>query len=341
MESSRARVVIIMPVYNEARHLDAVLQSLDAQTFDRNRLYVIAVDGGSSDASVEKLRTWLEGGSFSGCVLSNPQRKIPISLNLALGHAAWDDIVVRLDAHTIYGATYVADVVRALESADPAVGCVGGAQRPMPAAGFQQRLVEALYTNPLGLGSADFRMGEDVREVDSVYLGAWRPGVLKRAGGFNEGMEANEDGELAARLRKMGYRIVRIPLKCKFIVNRGIWASIRQWNRYGYWRAKMLRRHPGALRMRHVVSCASAVLAVALAFSPLRIVLLPAYAAYAIAVFRGRAKGEPLHVTLTTLAYFPCLQFAFAAGMLAGLPTAAAAEWPAGAPAPASATIKS
>lgn len=315
------RVVVIMPVYNEARHLPRVLESLSAQEFDRRRLFFVAVDGGSTDESATILRQWLSAAGIRGCVASNPRRKIPISLNVGLEHATDDDVIVRLDAHTLYGPRYLADAVAALETAPSDVACVGGPQRPIPATRFSQRLVEALYTNPMGLGGADFRFGSDVREVDHVYLGVWRPGILSHAGGFNEELEANEDGEMSARIRALGYRILRVPLPCRFIINRGVWGSIKQWNRYGYWRCKMLLSNPGDLRRRHLITPIAAVSAVALACSPLRLLLVPLFGVYSLLVYRGRANGESPAVTLATTLYFPALQFAFAAGMLAALVT--------------------
>lgn len=289
---------------------------------------MVAVDGGSTDGSAELINAWMGNGGLRGSVLSNPLRRIPISLNLALAHVDENEIVVRADAHTIYGATYVADAVEALTGAPADVACVGGAQLPLRGVTFEQRVIEALYTNPMGLGGASFRRGAGVREADSVYLGVWRPGVLHVAGGFNESMEANEDGELAARLRERGFRIVRVPLPCRFIINRGMRATIRQWNRYGYWRAKMLRRHPRFVRLRHIVTPAAALACAVLPFTPLRTLLLPAFVAYAATIVMGRVKGEPAAVTAASIAFFPLLQCAFAAGMLAGLVSAAASPWP-------------
>ena len=322
------RVAMIMPVYNEARHLRAVLDSIASQSFDCERLFFIAVDGGSTDGSVDILRSWFTQSGIAGCVISNPRRKIPIALNLGLELTTNDDIILRLDAHTLYGATYVADAVRGLESAPPDVCCVGCAQIPEPSSRFKERVVGALYTNPMGLGGADFRVGDDVREVDNIYLGVWRPGVMSRTGGFNETMEANEDGEMSARLRQMGYRILRIPLPCRCLIKRGMTGTIRQWGRYGYWRSKMLQRNPQCIRRRHVIPPAAAILVLVLASSPLRLILLPAFSIYALLVFRCRADAEPLPVTLSTLAFFPLVQFAFGCGMLIGLLTGRGAYWP-------------
>lgn len=316
---SSSRVLAIMPVYNEARYLRRVLQSLRAQTYDVSRLSIIAVDGASSDGSCDILQRWAEECPASRRVLLNPRRKIPISLNMALRHAGDYDVVVRLDAHTVYDATYIGDAVAALESAAEDVGCVGCAHVPLPGTVFRERLVQALYTNPMGLGGADFRFGCDVREVDNIYLGSWPTKVLAQTGGFDESLEANEDGEMSARIRKLGYRILRVPLPCRFIINRSPLATIRQWHRYGYWRAKMLQRNPGFTRPRHAISLSATVLVPILAATSLRFLLVPLCGCYAGMVLRHRAKEESAAVTLASLLFFPALQAAYSAGMWRGL----------------------
>jgi glycosyltransferase involved in cell wall biosynthesis len=321
-------VTAIMPVYNEAKHLPLALRSLSRQTFDRRNFRFVAVDGGSSDSSAAILHAWLQESGITGKVLVNPERRIPVSLNLGIAQAADEDVIVRLDAHTVYGETYIADSVRALSDAPPDVACVGCAQRPARAQTFGESLVGALYTNKMGLGGTDFRFGDDVREVDNVYLGTWRPGILKALCGFNEAMEANEDAELCARLRKAGYRILRVPLPCICIMKRSPAGAIRQWHRYGYWRAKMLRRNPQSIRIRHVLGPASAIGALAVGCSPARVLLLPLYCAYAALVIANRSHDERIMTTLSTLAYFPVLQFGFAAGMLRGLAGTQLPDWP-------------
>lgn len=316
---SATRVLIIMPVYNEVRHLPLVLESIRAQTFSHTRVYMVAVDGGSLDGSRDILRAWFTQGDVPGLVAVNPQRKITAALNIGLAYAGEDDIVLRLDAHTIYEPTYVADAVLAIERASADVGCIGCAHIPVSATGFGKRLVEALYTNPMGLGGADYRTGSDVREVDTAYLGAWRAALLRRVGGFNEALEAGEDAEMAARIRALGYRILRVPLPCRFIINRGPIATIRQWHRYGYWRARMLLANPRSMRLRHVVSVASAIAALALSLSPFRPALVPVFGVYCALVVRGRTRNETPAVTIASMFYFPALQLAFSAGLMRGL----------------------
>jgi succinoglycan biosynthesis protein ExoA len=174
----------------------------------------------------------------------------------------------------------------------------------------------------MGLGPADFRSaaaGEaPVRRVSTVYLGAWRPGILQRFGGFDERWAANEDCELTERLQSAGGAIARIPVRCGRISTRGPLATIRQWTRYGFWRAQTFKRYPRAIRPRHVVAPAALLVASALLASPRRILLVPLYALYGFAVVAFRRAGEPNAITAGSLVFFPLVHVGYAAGLLFG-----------------------
>jgi succinoglycan biosynthesis protein ExoA len=309
-----------MPFRNEARHLPAVLASLRAQTLDPSGIALIAVDNGSTDGGDAILAAWLARGPIAGCILRLAEPSIPAALNAALAQVDPDDVVVRLDAHTIYDARYLQTIADAFEALEEDVWCVGGAPTPAPADGYLRRLGEALYSNPMGLGPADFRAADatTVRRVSTVYLGAWRPGVLQRLGGFDERWEANEDCEMTERIREAGGAVARIPVRCGRIPTRGPAGTVRQWSRYGYWRAQTFKRYPSAVRARHVAAPAALLTGLALLASPWRPLLLPLVAAYAAATVALRRPGESAAVTAGSLAFFPLVHSGYAAGLVVG-----------------------
>jgi succinoglycan biosynthesis protein ExoA len=313
------RATLVMPVFNEIENLGDVLSSIDAQDVAADRLFCVIVDNGSDDGSREMAQRWFAAGAIGGLVVSNPRRSIPTSLNLGIAHARPEDIIIRLDAHTTYAPDYVRSILAAFETAPATVGCVGGCQIPQPELRFDRALVTALYTNPLGLGGAAFRTSPGVRPARNVYLGAWRPGVLQAAGGFDERWKANEDAELAARIRQLGYQTLQIPAISAYRVNRGPFAVIRQWGSYGYWRAQTLRRHPGELRFRHLAPPIALIVGAILLFTPLRWIAAAFFACYAIGIWLRRARSESALVTLASCAFFPACQIAWGAGMLRGL----------------------
>jgi succinoglycan biosynthesis protein ExoA len=311
-------VSLIMPLYNEAADIADVLRSLSLQTCAHAAMYAIIVDGGSTDGSREIVERWLAGGSIAGVLVSNPHRTIPSSMNVGIKFARPDDIIVRLDAHTTYAPDYVQNIVEAFAREPATVGCVGGPQQPRRETRFDLALVTALYTNPIGLGGADFRRLTSPAPARGVYLGAWRPGVLTAAGGFDEHWIANEDAELSARVRGLGYQILLIPIRSEYRVKRGPLTAVRQWGRYGYWRAQTLRRHPDEFRLRHLAPPLALIVCLILMMTPLRLVAAALYAIYVAAICLKREAREPVLVTLAAAVFFPACQMSWAGGLLRG-----------------------
>jgi succinoglycan biosynthesis protein ExoA len=317
-----------MPLYNEAEDIADVLESLTQQTYAHQAMFAVIVDGGSTDGSRETAQRWLADGDIPGILVDNPRRTIPTSLNLGIAHARPDDIVVRLDAHTTYGPDYVRSIAVSFSRVPPSIGCIGGAQTPRPERRVDLALVTALYTNPVGLGGAGFRRITGRALVPGVYLGAWRPGILDAAGGFDESWVANEDGELAARVRRLGYATLLLPIHSEYRVKRGPLAAIRQWGRYGFWRAQTLLRHPKELRLRHLAPPLALGLSGILLLTPFRAAIGLLFAAYATAVWLYRDRHEAPLVTLLSTLFFPACQIAWGCGLLWGL-IAPAARGPA------------
>ena len=320
-QMSSPAVTCVMPFLDEARDLPATLASLAAQTLSHDRFFVIGVDNGSDDGSDAIFTSWLATSGIRGRLVRARVRSIPHALNVGIAATDPATTIVRLDAHTIYGPTYLETIDRSFAELPADVWCVGGAPTPhLGVVGYGAALGVALYSNPLGLGPADYRARDArPRDVTTVYLGAWRPGVLTRLGGFDERWRANEDCELTERIRAAGGRIVRVPVEAGRISTRGPLATIRQWSRYGFWRMQTFKRYPRAVRARHVAAPVALVGSFALLLSPLRALLFPLYALYALATIRFRRPGEPAAVTAGTLAFFPLVHVGYATGLLVGL----------------------
>jgi succinoglycan biosynthesis protein ExoA len=314
-----SRVALIMPMLNEAPDLPATLASISRQTFERARMRFIAVDGESTDASVAIVEKWLADSGVAGEVVCNPRRRIPIALNVGARRAGPDALIIRLDAHTTYGPTYVEDVVRAFDDGPPDIGNVGCAQIPAASGDFGRAVVGELLTHPLGLARIGVRDLAAPTPVETVYLGSWRPGLLFDLGGFDERWIANEDSELEARLRAAGWKLLLIPSENLYKVNRGIWATVRQWGGYGFWRAQTSRRFPHELRARHFIPALLLAIGMALLFTPWRFLDAIAYLCYAAAVVALRDTSRPLSVALGCCVAFPMFQIAWTLGFLRGI----------------------
>ncbi|WP_318241202.1 glycosyltransferase family 2 protein [Cellulomonas avistercoris] len=113
-----ATVSVVIPVRDDAQHLDACLALLGRQT--RRPDEVVVVDNGSTDASA------LVARQHGARVVVEPRPGIPYAA--AAGYdAARGDLILRLDADSRPGPDWVAHAVRVL--ADPDVEAVSGAGR--------------------------------------------------------------------------------------------------------------------------------------------------------------------------------------------------------------------
>jgi len=240
---------VLVPTLNEEARIADVVRCLQAQRLEGEAEFLF-IDGGSDDAT----RSVLERLALADDrirVLDNPKRSIPCALNIGLAGAR-GEFVARMDAHALYPPDYLARGVERLGRGD--VEWVSGPQLGRGTGRWSRRIALALGTR-LGIGGAAFREATRETEVDSGYTGIWRRETLLRHGGWDERWPVNEDGELAARVRAAGGRIVCVPEMAALYAPRdSLGALARQYWRYGTYRARTCRAHPESMRRSHVLA---------------------------------------------------------------------------------------
>ena len=250
-------VSVLVPVLNEASSIRDTVAAMRAQDHP-GPLEFIFIDGGSEDATREILRE-LAAEDERIRVLDNPAREVTPALNIGL-RAARGRYVARMDAHALYPRVYLSAGVRRLQQGG--AEWVSGPQIPQGTDRWSRRIELALHS-PLGIGGSPFRrpLREEI-ETDGAFTGMWRRETLERHGGWDEAWIVNEDGELAARLRSAGGRIVCLPqMASRYLPRRSVPALARQYWRYGQYRAKTCRHHPRSMRRSHAVPPAIAATA--------------------------------------------------------------------------------
>jgi hypothetical protein len=175
--------------------------------------------------------------------------------------------------------------------------------------------------------AASWQRPSGPREVHSVPCGSYRLSALKAIGGFDEGQLANQDYEANYRLRRAGGRLILLPDVSHVYVPRDSFRRLaRQFARYGFYKARVMLKHPASTRPRHLVPAAGLAGALALAvaspwWTPAAWLLLAWAAGYAAlllaaTVLAGRGRGKAALLLPPVLA---TIHFAWAAGNLAGL----------------------
>jgi len=171
--------------------------------------------------------------------------------------------------------------------------------------------------------------GSQLREVDTVHGGCWRRERLLEVGGFDEEMVRNQDDELSFRLKEHGGLILQHPsIRVRYHVRDSYKKLFGQFAQYGYWKVRVVRKHPQQSSLRHflpglfvlaflVGMLAGLVNSLALAFAG---VLAGGYlgAIIIVTVIRGLRTGK-FCLTPGIVLALSVIHFAYGGGFLVGM----------------------
>ena len=257
MLSDREMITVVIPVRNEEHFIAACLTSVLQQ--DERNLQVIVVDGASTDATVRVVIEFaLEDPRVQ--LIHNPDGIIPRSLNLAL-RAARGRWFIRVDGHATIPPGYLSRIVGHLRSGQ--WGGVGGRKDGVGRSAAGQAIAAAM-ASPFGVGNSTYHHGTRLQTVEHIPFGAYPTSLLRRVGGWDEGLRVNQDFELDYRLRKDGHRLLFDPqLTIAWHCRQSVGDLFSQYRRYGAGKAVVAWMHPASLRPRHL---AAPLLVAALSF---------------------------------------------------------------------------
>lgn len=240
-------VTVVIPAYNEVAHLGACLDSVLAQ--DHTNLQVVVVDSESTDGTTDLVRARMAEDPRIELV-HHARRNIPSALNAAVERArgTW---LVRVDAHSTVGPTYVSTAVHRLR--DPGWSGVGGRKDGVGSTSAG-RAISVAMASRLGVGNSVYHFGTTPQEVDHLAFGAYPVAVVRQMGGWDETLTANEDFEFDHRLREAGHHLLFDPaLVIEWQCRQSVPDLFSQYRRYGRGKVDVAMLHPGSLRPRHLV----------------------------------------------------------------------------------------
>jgi GT2 family glycosyltransferase len=246
------RVSIIIPCRREARHIRGVLEAVLRTTYPMDRLEILLVDGMSNDGTREVI-TKIAETHQSIRLLDNPKKIIPAALNIGILQAS-GEIVVRMDAHTIYPPDYVEQCVRGLQQTG--ADSVGGATTVIPTdPTIVGRAIALALSHRFGVGNALHRLAPvEPTETDTVPFGSFWRSRLIDLGLYDERFARSEDMEFNARLRAAGGRIVLLPeIKSFYYARSGLREFARHSLSNGFWALFPIAFGPLPMRPRHVI----------------------------------------------------------------------------------------
>jgi succinoglycan biosynthesis protein ExoA len=247
------KVSVIVPCYNEQSTIRLLLDALHQQTYPRAQMEVIISDGMSQDRTREAVAAFQKDfPDLEVRLVDNLLRNIPSGVNRGI-EASRGELIVRFDGHAQPYPDYVENCVKAHGEGRGAN--VGGVWEIRPGADtWIAKSIAVAAAHPLGVGDALYRHTKRAAEVDTVPFGSFRRALIEQVGFFDESLLTNEDYEFNVRVRKSGGKIWLDPsIRSIYFARATLLELIRQYWRYGFWKWRMLRRHPDTLRWRQAL----------------------------------------------------------------------------------------
>ena len=317
--SASPAISVILPVLNEAPHLEESVSAILSQDY-QGIFEVILALGPSQDQTNEIAKT-LAVRDHRVKLVANPTGKTAAGLNLAIS-SSQSSVIIRVDGHAKIPNNYLSLVIEILRETG-AVN-VGGVMAAEGISKFEKAGARAMRS-PLGVGASRFHTGGAAGEVDTVYLGAFRREAIVAAGGFDERYTRAQDWELNHRLRKNGGKLYFDPrLQVTYRPRPNLVKLAKQYFQYGTWRRVVSRSHSGTINLGYLAPPFALVGTLISVISGLLIhpiFYLPA-AVYGGFVFLSSlliAKSVSEYFSL--LAIIPTMHFAWGAGFITSTKT--------------------
>ena len=247
--SARRTVSLIIPVRNEAEHIERCLESVRSQTYPAELIEVIVVDGDSTDETRAIVRRVADHDPRIR-LLDNPKRSGPHGLNIGLA-AATGRYIGYIVGHSRIPPDYVLRVTETLEQTG--AWCVGVrivriASTPM------QRAIAVATASRIGVGDSRHNYSGHAGWAETAFPGFWPREVFDRVGPIDPAMVANEDNELSHRIRRAGGGVWYEPsIGVVYVPRASLGALFDQYRRYALGKVLVMRKHRGGLRWRHLI----------------------------------------------------------------------------------------
>jgi len=315
-----------MPIRNEADFIERSLEAVLTQDYPPDCFEVLIADGMSTDdARVIIEHILARYPNVPTHILDNLGRIVPTGFNAALAQAK-GEIIVRVDGHAIIASDYITQCVKYLTTSG--TWGVGGPIETIGTNDFGETVALAM-SSLFGVGNSAFRTVKDkTLVVDTVAFPAYTRRAINIAGPLDEELVRNQDDEYNYRLRKLGAKILLTPdIKSRYYSRSTPRALWRQYYQYGFYKVRVLQKHPAQMRPRQFVPPAFALgLLLGAALAPFgkraRRAWQVELAAYGVAnlaasVRLARANGWQ-HLKRLPLVFF-ILRFSYGLGFLRGL----------------------
>lgn len=245
----QVRVCAVVPVLNEEKFIKRCIESLLAQTMP---VEVLVLDGGSSDSTLEILSKF--GDSIT--VIHNPGKRVSNARNLALEKIDKSmthclEIIGHSWIEPDHVEKRVADLIDLETELGYKIGAIGCLTEASDSVDLVSTWIDGALSSPIGSGGGQFNRFKGRKRTKVPAFCLHNIEALKSVGGWDERFITSQDSDLSMRLISQGWELWRSDVSCVYMHKR---SSLSNWwkmcHRYGFWRTKVMLRHPKRADLR-------------------------------------------------------------------------------------------
>ncbi len=243
-------IAVIMPVFNEEKVIEQVVNSLLNQDQTGFKLAIYLIDGKSEDGTVRIIER-IQQTHSEVHLLINEKRKTPFAFNLGL-QATDATYVAMLGAHTVYDQNYLRVCLEELIKTNSA-GCSGVIRPQTQFRDDEARLCYWVNTSVFGVSGSSFRTMQE-GYADSIPYAVFKRDALLQVGGYNETLIRNQDNDMNQRLIDAGHKLYLTGKTAFIYQGKSTIGGLMQYAfTNGKWNAYSFRYFPKSMRIHHLI----------------------------------------------------------------------------------------
>ena len=246
-------VSFVVIAYNEEKALPRLFEDVKAQTYPKDKIEIVLVDGTSKDGTKALMEEFAQENTeyLSVKVLDNPKKLLSAGWNVALKNIT-GEAVLRVDAHSHIPPEFIEKNVEVLKSGENI--CGGKVENYSLNNSKWGEAVNTAESSMFGGSFAKFRRGEEKGYVSTAAFAAYKREVFEKVGYYNENLARTEDNEMHYRMRKAGYQFYYTPEISSARETRNSFNKlVKQKYGNGYWIGLTLGVCPKCFSLYHLI----------------------------------------------------------------------------------------
>lgn len=246
-------VSVIIGLFNEEKYLPKLINDLKNQTYPKNKIELVFVDGMSEDRSWDILETFKEEDTqfFNVILLKNPKRILSAGMNIGIKKAT-GDCFLKVDCHSHILENFIENNVKVIQEGE----YVCGGPRPniIDSNSIMADTLLLVEENMFGSGIASYRKSSSKKYVSSVFQGMYKREVFEKVGLLDELVGRVEDNEIHYRIRNNGYKIrYSNDIYSEQYTRPTVKGMLKQKYSNGYWIGKVSHVYPKCFSVFHFI----------------------------------------------------------------------------------------